>query len=54
MPAPVALGEADETDPFRWSVVPWLRGENPTADNVDPHELAAGLGAFVRAQVDRS
>jgi aminoglycoside phosphotransferase (APT) family kinase protein len=49
VPVPVAVGEPDESYPFPWSVVPWLRGRTPTADNADPHELAADLGAFVTA-----
>ena len=49
VPAPVALGEPDEDYPFAWSIAPWLPGVNPSADNADPHMLAADLGAFVRA-----
>lgn len=49
VPVPVALGEPDASYPFRWSVAPWLPGTPPTADNADPHALAADLGAFVSA-----
>ncbi|GIG62264.1 hypothetical protein Lfu02_66360 [Longispora fulva] len=49
VPLPVALGGPGEGYPWRWSVVPWLSGENPTADNVDPGPAAADLAAFVRA-----
>lgn len=49
VPAPVAVGEPDETYPFPWSVVPWLPGTPPTPDNADPHLLAHDLAAFVRA-----
>lgn len=49
VPVPVALGEPDETYPFPWSVVPWLPGTPPTADNADARGLAADLGGFVRA-----
>jgi len=49
VPVPVALGEPDDSYPFVWSVAPWLPGAPPTADNADPHALAADLGGFVRA-----
>jgi aminoglycoside phosphotransferase (APT) family kinase protein len=49
VPVPVATGEPDDTYPFPWSVVPWLPGQTPTADNADSHRLAADLGAFVTA-----
>ncbi|MCW2766377.1 MAG: aminoglycoside phosphotransferase, partial [Nocardioides sp.] len=49
VPAPVALGEPDGAYQFPWSVVPWLRGENPTSGNADARELAVDLAGFVRA-----
>ncbi|MEU2198491.1 aminoglycoside phosphotransferase family protein [Isoptericola sp. NPDC019482] len=56
VPAPVAVGEADDRYPFPWSVVPWLPGAATTdpldpaaAPNLDPGAAAADLGAFVAA-----
>lgn len=49
IPAPVALGEPGQGYPWHWTVVPWLEGENPTEETLDPEEWAASLGAFVRA-----
>lgn len=48
IPAPIALGEPGEGYPWQWTVVPWIEGENPTPDLIEPHEWAASLGAFVR------
>lgn len=48
IPAPVALGEPGQGYPWHWTVVPWLEGENPTAETFDPQEWAESLGAFVR------
>nr|WP_281385871.1 aminoglycoside phosphotransferase family protein [Nocardioides luti] len=47
LPVPVALGEPSAAYPFRWSVAPWLPGQTPTADNVDPFVLAEELAGFV-------
>ncbi|WP_460702464.1 phosphotransferase [Myceligenerans halotolerans] len=52
LPVPVALGEPGLGYPYRWSVVPWLPGEPPTASNADPVSVAAQLGAFVTALRD--
>ena len=49
VPVPVALGEAAEGYPFRWTIVPWIEGENPTADNVDLVDCARVLGEFAHA-----
>jgi len=49
VPVPVGLGEPAHGYPFAWTVVPWIEGENPTADNVDTTACAADLGGFVRA-----
>lgn len=49
VPVPVGLGEPAQGYPFAWTVVPWIEGENPTADNVDLVECAAELGRFVDA-----
>jgi aminoglycoside phosphotransferase (APT) family kinase protein len=56
VPAPVALGEPDDTYPFRWSVAPWLPGAavvDPLAPgaepNLDASRAAVDLAAFVSA-----
>jgi aminoglycoside phosphotransferase (APT) family kinase protein len=49
VPVPVAVGEPGEGFPWPWSVVPWLIGENPTADNVDLDLAAISLAAFIAA-----
>ena len=49
VPVPLATGEPGEGYPWRWSVVPWLTGDNATADNVDPRAAAADLARFVLA-----
>lgn len=49
LPVPVGLGESGEGYPWAWTVVPWIEGENPTEDNVDPAEAARDLGDFARA-----
>ena len=49
VPVPLATGEPGEGYPWRWSVVPWLPGENASAVGVDPREAAADLARFVLA-----
>ncbi|WP_018351762.1 aminoglycoside phosphotransferase family protein [Longispora albida] len=49
VPAPVAVGAPGEWYPWKWSVAPWLSGENPTAGNLDYEQAAVDLGTFVRA-----
>jgi len=49
VPVPVAVGEPDEDFPWRWAVVPWLRGENPPSGNVDLEHAAVQLAEFVTA-----
>lgn len=50
VPVPLALGRPAEGYPFRWSVAPWLEGENPTPDgSIDLRRLAVDLAAFVLA-----
>jgi aminoglycoside phosphotransferase (APT) family kinase protein len=49
LPVPVAVGRPSLGYPFPWAVVPWLPGETPTDDNVDPGVLADELAGFVRA-----
>lgn len=49
VPAPVALGAPGEGYPWHWTVVPWIEGDNPTPDTLDPEQWAVSLGRFVRA-----
>lgn len=56
VPAPVALGEPDDSYPFAWSVAPWLSGRavadplDPTTErSLDLDAAAEQLGAFVAA-----
>jgi aminoglycoside phosphotransferase (APT) family kinase protein len=50
VPVPLAIGEPGEGYPWRWTVVPWLRGENATPERVaDPLRVATTLGEFVAA-----
>lgn len=49
VPAPVALGEPDDSFPFAWSIARWLPGSPPTEATIDPRQLARDLGDFVRA-----
>jgi len=50
IPVPLALGEPGEGYPWRWTVVPWLPGENATADRIDdPRRAATTVGEFVAA-----
>ncbi|GAA1817514.1 hypothetical protein GCM10009682_42920 [Luedemannella flava] len=49
VPATLAVGEPGEGYPWRWSVVPWLPGENPTSDNLDMDAAAVDLARFVTA-----
>lgn len=48
VPAPVALGQPGACYPWEWTVVPWIEGEQPTPERVDPAEWAVSLAAFVR------
>lgn len=48
VPAPVAMGEPGQDYPWRWTVVPWIEGEHPTAQTIDPEQWAVSLAAFVR------
>lgn len=55
IPAPLKMGEPGEGYPWRWSVNPWLDGENATLDRVaDPAQLARDLAAWITAlqQID--
>lgn len=49
IPAPVVLGQPGAGYPWRWTVAPWIEGEEPTQERVDPEAWAASLGGFVRA-----
>lgn len=50
IPAPVRVGHPGLGYPWRWSVVPYLRGEIAArAEFADPSDAAAALGAFLRA-----
>lgn len=55
IPVPLAQGMPACGYPWRWSICPWLSGENPRlGDLADPHLLARDLAAFVLAlhQID--
>lgn len=49
VPVPVATGEPTLGYPSRWSVVPWMPGQNPDGTNHDAVMAARDLAAFVRA-----
>lgn len=50
IPEPLAVGEAAEGFPWRWSVYRWLDGDNATLDRLADAEAAArDLATFVRA-----
>jgi aminoglycoside phosphotransferase (APT) family kinase protein len=50
VPVPVAVGEPGEGYPWRWSVAPWLSGENALfAPFADEQEAARELAGFVRS-----
>lgn len=50
IPAPLACGEPGEGYPWRWSVVPWLPGENGTLDRIaDLDSFVVDLAHFVTA-----
>lgn len=49
IPAPIAIGEPGEGYPWRWSIAPWIPGENPTGNNVDLGAAALALADFITA-----
>ncbi len=50
VPVPIATGMPGEGYPWRWAVVPWLRGDSVTLDTIaDPAEAAADLASFLLA-----
>ncbi|MGD9935728.1 MAG: aminoglycoside phosphotransferase family protein, partial [Dehalococcoidia bacterium] len=55
IPAPLALGNPDESYPFHWTVCPWLAGANPD-DGAVAHAASTGsdLARFIAAlrQID--
>jgi aminoglycoside phosphotransferase (APT) family kinase protein len=48
IPVPLALGEPGEGYPWRWSICPWLAGEDATIDSMgsSPH-AAVDLAGFI-------
>jgi aminoglycoside phosphotransferase (APT) family kinase protein len=50
VPVPLAIGMPGEGYPWRWSVSPWLGGEEATADRIaDLQQAATDLARFVAA-----
>lgn len=49
IPVPIARGMPAEGYPWRWSVNPWIQGENATPDRIDLPQAALDLAAFVTA-----
>jgi aminoglycoside phosphotransferase (APT) family kinase protein len=50
IPLPLALGEPGEGYPWRWSVCPWLEGENAIPERLaDPRQAAMDLAHFITA-----
>ncbi len=49
VPVPVAVGDPDVDYPYRWSVVPWIEGENAPDDGLRDVTVARELAAFVEA-----
>jgi len=48
IPVPLAMGTPAEGYPFRWSVYPWLEGENPAIERItDPDQAARDLAGFI-------
>ena len=47
IPIPIARGMPGEGYPWRWSVNPWIEGENATPDRIDLPQAALDLAAFV-------
>ena len=50
VPVPLAVGEPGEGYPWRWSVCPWIEGENATPERLaDLSQAATELARFVAA-----
>lgn len=47
LPEPIALGTAGEGYPWPWAINRWIDGQTTSDENVDPYQLAIGLGEFV-------
>lgn len=48
IPAPIYIGQPDETYPWQWTIIPWVEGK--TADLERPHDTAAlQLIAFLKS-----
>ncbi len=48
-PVPIRVGAPDAAFPWRWSVVPWFRGEAATTAALDPGAVAVQLVELFRA-----
>lgn len=50
IPVPLAMGVPAEGYPWRWSIYPWLEGDNATIDRIsDLRQAASDLARFVAA-----
>ena len=50
IPVPLAVGMPAVGYPWRWSVYPWLEGENATIERIaDPRQAATDLAHFIAA-----
>jgi aminoglycoside phosphotransferase (APT) family kinase protein len=49
IPVPLVVGEPGEGFPWRWTVAPWLPGDNPTRGNFDMLQAASDLAGFIKA-----
>lgn len=50
IPVPLADGEPGEGYSFKWSVCPWLVGENATLEHISsPEQMAADLAHFIKS-----
>jgi aminoglycoside phosphotransferase (APT) family kinase protein len=49
IPVPFAVGEAGDGYPWRWTIAPWLPGDDAFTRRPDLDDLASDLAAFVNA-----
>lgn len=49
IPAPIGMGVPGDGYPWRWSVLNWIDGENPTQENLDFVRAAKDLAGFLHA-----
>jgi aminoglycoside phosphotransferase (APT) family kinase protein len=49
IPVPLALGEASDEFPVRWSVCPWIEGEDATTAAYERVQAARDVAAFINA-----